>query len=227
MTLDPSTTLAWHHLGVVPYKQAWEWQKTLRQRRIEGVIDDQLLLLEHPATITLGRLRGEESLRHSVEQLAAQEVTVIRSDRGGDATLHAPGQMVGYMIVNMTALGFTLPRFVEALAGVFVTYLQGFGVEAAYDPDFPGVWVGDEKIVAFGFHLQKGVTMHGFAMNLHTDLSLFDLIVPCGLHQKGVTSLAKLSQGETPTVAEASQAIAEGIAQVLGLQATKREKLPL
>ena len=204
-------------LGQLPYLQAWERQKELRKARIAGEIDDQLLLLEHPATITLGRLRGEESLRLSTDALEAKGVEVIRSNRGGDATLHAPGQLVGYLIVNITERGLKLLEFVERLAGVFVRWLDGYGIEARYEHEFPGVWVGEEKIVAFGFHLEQGVTMHGFALNLHTDLSLFDLIIPCGLQGKGVASLAGLlpEDAEAPSLASAAEVLGAEIARCL------------
>lgn len=191
--------LEWSFLGCLPYQEAWERQKEERRKRIAGEIEDQLLLLEHPATITLGRLRGEASLRQPIEVLEAEGVAVIRSDRGGDATLHAPGQMVGYLIVDLGKRGWPLPTFVEIVAGAFVSLLQEGGIQASYDPKAPGVWVEEAKIVAFGFHLVQGVTMHGFAFNVTTDLRLFDRIVPCGLADKGVTSLLRLGE-ESPSL---------------------------
>lgn len=219
-----SSLCQWRLCHQLPYQDAWSTQQTLREQRIAGAISDQLLLLEHPPTITLGRLRGEESLRHSIGELVEQGVTVIRSNRGGDATLHAPGQLVGYLIWNLSALGCSLPVFVERLADVFIDYLKPFGIEAHYDTRYPGVWVGERKIVAFGFHLQQGVTMHGFAMNFHTDLSLFDLIVPCGLTDKGVASLAEWlkeagSSQVAPTPMEAAPVLAEAICAAFGQEA--------
>lgn len=201
-------------MGRVPYHDAWHLQKGLRQQRIDKQIPDTLLLLEHPATITLGRLRGEESLRRTPVQLAAQDVALIRSDRGGDATLHAPGQLVGYLIVDIGARQLTLPAFVEAIAESIIRYLSTFDLELRYDHDFPGVWRDQHKIAAFGFHLRQGVTMHGFALNLQTDLALFDLIVPCGLANKGVASLQQ-SFPQAPSPYDASSPIAEAIAQTL------------
>lgn len=218
---SPDPILRWAFLGQVPYEQAWRWQKQLRQQRIAGEIEDTLLLLEHPPTITLGRLRGEKSLRHPVDTLATQGVTVIRSDRGGDATLHAPGQLVGYLIVDLNQRQRKLPVFVEQLAEAFIAWLASLHIEAHYDTKYPGVWVGDKKIVAFGFHLEKNVTMHGFALNLHTDLALFDLIVPCGIQDKGVTSSAQ--EGQTVTLANAAQALAPRLAQSIGLIAEARD----
>lgn len=208
--------LQWDYLGQVSYTEAWEMQRDLRERRIAGEIPDTLLLLEHPPTITLGRLRGEESLRAPQSSLEEQGITVVRSDRGGDATLHAPGQLVGYLIVNLHQRKFTLPRFVESMADVMIQFLrERYGVVARYDSDYPGVWVENNKIVAFGFHLKRDVTMHGFAMNLSTDLPLFDWIVPCGLQGKGVASLAQFVENP-PSCEEAAPIIAEGIAERLG-----------
>ncbi len=217
--LGTQKQLLWHYWGKLPYQEAWLQQKEFRKRRIAGEIPDTLMLLEHPPTITLGRLRGEKSLQASEKDLLEQGVTVIRSDRGGDATLHAPGQLVGYLIVNLHERRISLPRFVETLAGVFITYLRKeHRVDAHYDTTFPGVWIGSDKIVAFGFHLQEDVTMHGFAFNLSTHLPLFDLIVPCGLQQKGVASLQQYT--ETPPTPEAiAPLLAHSIASSLGLVA--------
>jgi len=209
----------WHYAGRVPYQEAWKWQKALRELRIEKKIPDSILLLEHPPTITLGRLRGEESLKLPQQTLEERGVTVIRSDRGGDATLHAPGQLVGYLIVDLHERQTTLPTFVEDLAKVFIEFLEEHDVKARYDNDFPGVWVKNEKIVAFGFHLKKDVTMHGFAFNIQTDLSFFDLIVPCGLSHRGVCSLLGLQpEKQQITPATAAEQLAKSIAKALGLQ---------
>ncbi len=212
----PSEILRWTYAGTLPYLLAWEHQKQLREQRIQGQIPDTLLLLEHPPTITLGRLRGEQSLRQDTETLASQGVSVIRSDRGGDATLHAPGQLVGYLIVDIGKHQLSLPVFVETIAAAIISYLQGFSLDPFYDPQYPGVWLGTHKIAAFGFHLHQGVTMHGFALNLQTPLPLFDLIVPCGLAHKGVASLQQ-SFPQAPNPAEAAQPIALAIAHALHL----------
>jgi lipoyl(octanoyl) transferase len=221
MTNDNQSSLCWDFLGTVPYTDAWHLQKQLREERIQGLIQDHLLLLEHPATITLGRLRGEESLRESSEQLEERGVTVLRSDRGGDATLHAPGQLVGYCIVDLNQRKLTLPAFVETLAEGFVSLLAKRGVTAHYDSDFPGVWVGERKIVAFGFHLKQNVSMHGFAFNLHTDLGLFDLIVPCGLQHRGVASLRQEQADSTETPGSIAEEVARTLASRISLPAVQ------
>lgn len=214
--------LQWKYWGEVPYQEAWEQQKRLRRQRIAGEVPDTLMLLEHPPTITLGRLRGEESLRASKDELVREGITVIRSDRGGDATLHAPGQLVGYLMVHLRERKLSLPQFVEALADVFVVLLQSeFGVKAHYDKKFPGVWIGERKIVAFGFHLQEGVTMHGFAFNISTHLPFFDRIIPCGLEQKGVASLQQYT-ANVPASRELAPLLARAIAEALGLCAREQ-----
>lgn len=214
-------TLQWNFVGQLPYEDAWRWQKELRTARIAKEIPDTLLLLEHPATITLGRLRGEESLRLSSDELEEKGVTVIRSDRGGDATLHAPGQLVGYLIVDIEERKLTLPQFVEAIAHPFIQTLDKHGIPARYDPKYPGVWHQENKLVAFGFHIKQGVTMHGFAFNLHTQLELFDLIVPCGLAHKGVSSLHSLRNESPETPESIAPTIAQGIAESLNLHPTQ------
>ncbi len=206
-----SQLLHWNYLGQIPYEKAWELQKELREHRIADEIPDTLLLLEHPPTITLGKNRGEASLQVPPTLLQKRGVSLIRSDRGGDATFHGPGQLVGYLIFDIEQARLSLPQFVEKIAQVFIDFLAEFGISAHFDLDFPGVWVGPQKIVAFGFHLRKGVTMHGFAFNVSTELSFFDLIIPCGLKEKGVASLASLQ----PTSRATPQSIAPLIAEKL------------
>ncbi len=182
--------MKWKYLGLIEYREAWRIQQELRYRRIAGKIDDTLLLLEHPPVVTLGKLRGEQSLLFTPELLERRGVQLVRSDRGGDATLHAPGQLVGYLIFDIRALKLTIPQFAEKLARGLSDYLwETYGIEGKYDPKYPGVWVGMNKIAAFGFNVYRGVTMHGFALNLTNDLDLFDLIIPCGLRERGVTSV--------------------------------------
>ena len=226
MSESKRPSLRWDYLGLLPYQQAWDWQRELREQRIQGQIPDTLLLLQHPPTITLGRNRGEESLLLSPSQIEQQGVSIIRSDRGGDATLHSPGQLVGYLIVDLTARGLTLPRFVEAIARTFVDALGSLGVQAHYDTEYPGVWVDTNKIVAFGLHLRQGVTMHGFAFNITTELSLFDLLVPCGIRHRGVTSVQRLLPDLSRSFEDWSSLLAHNLAQQIQLDPVHHELSP-
>ncbi|MCB9637844.1 MAG: lipoyl(octanoyl) transferase LipB [Myxococcales bacterium] len=219
----PKDILQWTTPGLVPYQEAWAWQKELRQQRIQQQIPDTLLLLEHPPTITLGRLRGEQSLLLSPQLLEQKGVELIRSDRGGDATLHAPGQLVGYLIVNLKDRKLSLYPFVEKIAGAIISYLQGFDLDARYDEKYPGIWIKDQKITAFGLHIHRDVTMHGFALNLQTDLDLFQLLVPCGLVGKGVASLHQTFP-QAPSPQEAAAPIALAIAEALHLEPRRFER---
>ena len=191
---DPAVgrTLHWRYLGVLPYRQAWELQRGLRARRLADEIGDQLLLLQHPSVITLGRNRGEESLLASASELERSGTELIRSDRGGDATWHGPGQLVGYLVVHLDAARLGVRGFVKRVAGALVSYLGELGIEAAWDESVPGVWVGAAKIGALGFSVHRGVTNHGFALNLDPDLTAYRRLVPCGLPERSVTSAARL-----------------------------------
>ena len=186
-------TLQWSYLGQIPYRRAWLFQQKLRYQRLAGKIPDTALFLEHPPVITTGRIRGAQSLLCSPEYLKERGIELLQSDRGGDATLHAPGQLMGYLIFNLKSLGLNVPQFAEKLGRALSSFLQkNFEIASRYDPNYPGVWVKNDKIAAFGFHIYRGVSIHGFALNVTTDLELFNLIIPCGLQNKGVTSLQKL-----------------------------------
>jgi len=161
------------------------------QRKAEA-IPDTLLLLEHPHVYTLGRNAKREHLLISNRQLAQLGAQLFETDRGGDITYHGPGQLVGYPIFDLAKHRRDIAWFMRSLEGVFIGVARDFGVEAARLAGAPGVWVGNDKLVAMGVHVSRWVTSHGFAFNVSTDLRYFDWIVPCGLRGKGVTSLEKL-----------------------------------
>ncbi len=179
-------------LGVVPYATALELQHERVAQRKAGEIPDTLLLLEHPHVSTLGRNARRENLLFSRERLAALGAEVFETDRGGDVTYHGPGQLVGYPILDLTAHRRDLAWYMRSLEEVFIRVAADFGVEAGRLPKCPGAWVGDAKLVAMGVHVSRWVTSHGFAFNVSTDLGYFEHIVPCGLRDKGVTSLEEL-----------------------------------
>ena len=189
--------------GRVPYAEALELQQSLVDARKRDEAPDTLLLLEHPHVITLGRAADKSNIIAPPSLLAARGVEVFETGRGGDVTYHGPGQLVGYPIINLAPDRCDLRRYVRDLQEVLIRTAADFGVEAARHAQHIGVWVGDEKLAAIGIRVSRWVTMHGFAFNVTTDLDYFQLIVPCGLADHGVTSLEKLlgSKIELPEVA--------------------------
>lgn len=181
-------------LGRVSYADGVALQKQLVEERRAGAIPDTLLLLAHPHVVTRGvkaRL-ATANIRASDEELAARGVEVHESGRGGDVTYHGPGQIVGYPILDLRPDRCDVHRYVRDLEEVLIRVARGFGLDAGRVPKFSGVWVGDAKLAAIGVRISRWITSHGFALNVDTDLSYFDLIVPCGIADKGVTSLDRL-----------------------------------
>ena len=179
-------------LGTVDYAEGLRLQAERIALRKAGEIPDTLLLLEHPHVYTLGRNAKRENLLISEERLAQLGAQLFATDRGGDITYHGPGQLVGYPIFDLTKHRRDIAWFMRSLEEVFIGVARDFGIEAGRIAGAPGVWVGNDKLVAMGVHISRWITSHGFAFNVNTDLRYFDSIVPCGLRDKGVTSLAKL-----------------------------------
>lgn len=202
-------------LGRVPYAESWALQRRLVAERTRGRIPDTLLLLDHPPVITLGKRASREHLLGSAGELARRGVEVIETDRGGDITFHGPGQIVGYAIVDLARRSRDLHRYLRDLEEVVIRALAEFGIRAGRAPGLTGVWVGDAKLCAIGIRVSRWVTHHGFALNLDTDLSFFDLIVPCGLTGRRVTSMAELL-GVPPVRAEVEHALERAFGQVFG-----------
>ena len=181
-------------LGVIPYAGALDLQTRLVDQRKAGVIADQLLLLEHPPVITLGaRVRGDRShVLATAEALAAEGIELFEAGRGGDVTYHGPGQLVGYPILDLAPDRRDVHRYVRDLEQVMIDTAASFGVEAGRVAGLTGAWVGSEKLAAIGVRVSRWVTSHGFAFNISPDLAHFGYIVPCGIHDRGVTSLGRL-----------------------------------
>ncbi len=190
-------------LGLVRYADAVELQRTLVAERQRGVIADQLLLLEHPPVITRGVRAGADNVLASPAVLRRRGVEVHDAPRGGDVTYHGPGQLVGYPIVLLKPDRCDVHRYVRDLEEVLIRVAAGFGVRAMRIPGLTGVWVGNDKLAAIGVRLSRWVTSHGFALNVTIDLDDFALIRPCGLADRGVTSLARLVGSRIPDVAVA------------------------
>jgi lipoyl(octanoyl) transferase len=178
-------------LGRTDYATALELQRQLVAERYEGIIPDQLLLLEHPHVITLGRNGHAGNLLASAEVLSRAGVAFHPTDRGGDITYHGPGQLVGYPIVDLREWKRDVGAYVRGVEQAIIDTLADYGISAGRIPKLTGVWVDDRKIAAIGVHISRWVTSHGFALNVSTDLSYFQYIVPCGL-TKPVTSMAAL-----------------------------------
>ena len=209
---QPSAILTAAWLGRVEYPAAWSWQRELFLSRLEGDVDDTVMLLEHPPTYTLGRRAAEQDLVYDRGQRLARGISLYEVDRGGRATYHGPGQLVGYPIL---ALGerYDVVSYLRKLEEALISTLAEFGIEASRDPEHTGVWVGRDKIGAIGVKITRGITMHGFALNVSTDLTMFEGIVPCGLQDRWVTSIQAQSD-TTPAVKEVAGVAATRLADV-------------
>jgi len=178
----------------MPYGEALALQQALVDQRRAGQVGDLLLLVEHPHVITLG-VRGDGGRSHilaSEEVLASGGVEVHETGRGGDVTYHGPGQLVGYPIIDLSPDRCDVHRYVRDLEEVLIRTASDFGIQADRIQGLTGVWVGREKLAAIGVRLSRWITSHGFALNVATDLDYFNLIVPCGIADRGVTSLERL-----------------------------------
>jgi len=206
-------------LGIVDYEAALELQKQLVEERRAGQIGDTLLLLEHPAVITLGaKTRGKPlHIVASAEQLELAGVAVRETGRGGDVTYHGPGQLVGYPIFDLNPDRRDVHRYVRDLEEALILAVAEFGIVGTRLPGLTGVWVGpaghEEKIAAIGVRISRWITSHGFALNVATDLSHFDLIVPCGIADRGVTSIDRLT-GRGVAMSEVEEAVIRGVRSV-------------
>jgi lipoyl(octanoyl) transferase len=192
----PSAGLEVRWLGRIDYREAWALQKRLVVERAEGWIGDSLLLLEHPAVLTLGRHADETHVRATPAELAARGIEVVRVERGGEVTYHGPGQLVAYPIVDLSARGLLLRPLVRALEGALAETCRALGVEADRRDGHPGCWVEPDgprprKIGALGLRVERGISYHGVALNVTVDLADFALIDPCGLPEVESTSIAR------------------------------------
>jgi len=177
--------------GRQEYRACWELQQRLAAARRAGQVPDLLLLVEHPPTYTIGRRGTRKNLLIDEATLSQVGATCLEVDRGGDITFHGPGQLVVYAIIDLGLTNRSVRRYVENLEQVVIESLRQYGLEATIDPANPGVWLGRDKIAAIGISIHHGVSYHGFALNIEPDLRYFDYMIPCGIPDRGATSLAR------------------------------------
>ena len=192
MRADADAPLRVVRPGRVDYLEAWAWQRALVEARRAGTGPDTLLLLEHPAVYTLGKRADRTHVLFDAAARDARGIALVDVDRGGDVTYHGPGQLVGYPIIKLASLRGVI-GYIRALEEVVIRVLATYDLEARRIPDLTGVWIADEKIAAIGVRVASGgVTSHGFALNVHPNAEHFTGIVPCGIDDRGVCSLAGL-----------------------------------
>jgi len=192
-------------LGRVPYDQAWSLQNRVADERRAGLVPDTLILLEHPHTYTIGRSGTRDHVFLTEAEMAARGITCLDVDRGGDVTYHGPGQLVGYPILDLGPKP-DVGLYLRNLEGCLIDVLADFGMTAGRLSGYTGVWIGDRKIAAIGIKVSQGVTTHGFALNVSTDLSLFTNILACGIRDKGVTSMG-VELGAAPSMIAVEDAV--------------------
>jgi len=206
-----------YQLGQIGYAEAYYLQAELLRQRLGGETKDVLLLLEHPPTVTIGKYGKIENILASPSQLAERGIAVLFVDRGGDVTYHGPGQLVGYPIIDLRNRGRDLHRYVGDLEEVLIRTLSDFGITAGRDESHRGVWVGDREIAAIGLRVRKWISMHGFALNINTDLAPFSLINPCGFSNREATSMARLLTRDI-SIAEVTRSLLTHFAAVFTAQ---------
>jgi lipoyl(octanoyl) transferase len=217
--MRPLRRLHVQRLGLVPYAEALDLQKQLVEQRRANEIPDQLLLLQHPPVITLG-VKSRNDRSHVIETpegLAARGIEIVETGRGGDVTFHGPGQLVGYPIIDLNPDRRDVHQYVRDLEEVLIRAVAAFGVLAGRSPGLTGVWVGDGKLAAIGVRIARWITSHGFALNVGTDLEHFGLIIPCGITDKGVTSIEKVA-GRPVAMREVETAVCRAFADVFSRQ---------
>lgn len=204
------------NLGMVDFAEASQLQSELIEQRIAGKIPDVILFLQHRPVITIGAFGGEQNIMVPRDVLEKEGISVTHTDRGGDVTYHGPGQLVGYPILDLKTRGHDVHQYVHDLEEVMIRTLHDYSIEAHRDTDYPGVWVGQEKICALGIRVVHWVTKHGFALNISNDLTPFSYINPCGITDRGTTSMQKVL-GQKPKIGEVTNSIIRHFSAVFGI----------
>jgi lipoate-protein ligase B len=200
---------------VVEYGAAYPLQKKIHQKRVQGEIGDTLLLLEHPPTITVGKAGSIENILVARETLHQMGISLYFVDRGGDVTYHGPGQLVGYPILDLSSRGGDLKRYVHDLEEVLIRTLEDFSIKAGRDPQHVGVWIDQRKIASIGLSIRDWVTMHGFALNVCTNLGGFSLIHPCGFKDRKTASMKELLSFQ-PSMEQVTERLLQHFSEVFG-----------
>ncbi len=202
-----------YDLGVVEYGESLRLQDELVTARIADEVPDVTLFLQHPPVFTIGASGSDENIVTSRDWLDSEGISVIYIDRGGDITYHGPGQLVGYLIFDLKTKGKGIHQYVRNLEEVVIRTLDAFSIPSYRNPQYPGVWVGQDKICALGIRVSRWVTKHGFALNVNTDLKYFNCIIPCGIAGRRVTSMSQLL-GRDIALEEVTSCMLEQCAQV-------------
>jgi len=198
---------------VVEYGAAYQLQKRLHQQRVRGEVEDTLLLLEHPPTLTVGKAGSVENILVPRETLHQMGISLYFVDRGGDVTYHGPGQLVGYPILDLSSRGCDLKRYVRELEEVLIRTLEDFTLKAGRDAQHVGVWIDEKKIASIGLSIRDWVTMHGFALNIYPVLKHFSLIHGCGLKNRKATSMEEVL-GVPPPMEQVTERLLEHFYEV-------------
>lgn len=208
-------------LGVRPYAEVLSLQRELAADRINGTLEhDTLLLVQHPPVVTLGRRGEDNKLPVSAEFLASRGIDLFEVERGGGVTFHGPGQLVGYPIIDLRQHKQDLHWYLRQVEEVLIRALAAFGIAAERNAGFTGVWTRGRKIASIGVHARAWVTWHGFALNVTTDLSYFDLMTPCGIDGVVMTSVEREAPESGATVGSAAEAVASAFGDVFSLHIT-------
>ncbi len=217
---------AWLDLGTEEYGRAYAIQTKLHTLRLARAIPDSAVVLEHAPCITLGRAAHREHILAGREQFEAAGVAVYNTDRGGDVTYHGPGQLVVYAFVDLTGYGKDVHAHARRLEQLLIDVLGSYGVEAGRKSEYPGVWTDEGKIGAIGIKVKRWVTLHGVSLNVSPDMSHFGLIVPCGIDDHPVTSLARLL-GHPVEIAEVKRGLRKAFERVFGVRLVDVERAAL
>ncbi|MDA8210778.1 MAG: lipoyl(octanoyl) transferase LipB [Clostridia bacterium] len=206
------------NLGIQDYWEVYQYQKDLVQAKANAKHGhDTLILVEHPPVFTIGKSGSRENLHIPPEHLEEKGIAVYEIDRGGDITYHGPGQLVGYPILNLERHGKDLHKLIWKYEEVIIRTLAGFGIAGLRLEQYPGVWVGEEKIAALGIGVSKWIAYHGFALNVNPNLSHFKMITPCGIHDKSVTSL-ELLLGHQVKMEEVTERLVQRFGEVFNME---------
>jgi lipoyl(octanoyl) transferase len=210
-------------IGSTEYQAAFDLQRALREARREGKIENLFLLTSHPPVFTLGRRECGEDFLSSPQVIQKEGIEVAASNRGGRVTYHGPGQIVGYFIFDIRSLKLGIPEFVRKIEEALIRSLAVFEIEAHRDPEHPGVWRGHNKLGALGLHFDRGISIHGFALNVSPNLDHYRHIVACGIEGRGVSSLEK-ELGRSIEVKRVEEVLIEKLGEVFEMKVKKIPK---